>query len=111
VTVYEAGQTFSELPGDRHAVSANASEAAGGVRGGHKRDGTDDPIRELSGEPRPVSDQTPTRWQPRQYREWKRTKQSCGPHPGPLRPLPLRRQPLSGMNAKEGKREVDQRCH
>ena len=24
--VYEAGQSFSELPGDRHAVSANASE-------------------------------------------------------------------------------------
>ncbi len=27
VTTYEAGQSFSELPGDRHAVSANASEA------------------------------------------------------------------------------------
>ena len=26
VTVYEAGQSFSELPGDRHRVSANASE-------------------------------------------------------------------------------------
>ena len=26
MTVYEAGQSFSELPGDRHAVSANASE-------------------------------------------------------------------------------------
>ena len=26
VTVYEAGQSFSELPGDRHAVSANASQ-------------------------------------------------------------------------------------
>ena len=25
VTVYEAGQSFSELPGDRHDVSANAS--------------------------------------------------------------------------------------
>jgi quercetin dioxygenase-like cupin family protein len=24
--VYKAGQNFSELPGDRHAVSANASE-------------------------------------------------------------------------------------
>jgi quercetin dioxygenase-like cupin family protein len=24
-TVYQAGQSFSELPGDRHAVSANAS--------------------------------------------------------------------------------------
>jgi quercetin dioxygenase-like cupin family protein len=26
VTTYEAGQSFSELPGDRHAVSANVSE-------------------------------------------------------------------------------------
>src|SRR5215472_6946824 len=26
VTVYEAGQSFSEMPGDRHFVSANASE-------------------------------------------------------------------------------------
>jgi quercetin dioxygenase-like cupin family protein len=26
VTVYEAGQNFSELPGDRHTVSANASD-------------------------------------------------------------------------------------
>ena len=26
VTTYQAGQSFSELPGDRHAVSANASE-------------------------------------------------------------------------------------
>ncbi len=26
VTTYEAGQSFSELPGDRHVVSANASE-------------------------------------------------------------------------------------
>ena len=26
VTTYEAGQSFSELPGDRHTVSANASE-------------------------------------------------------------------------------------
>jgi quercetin dioxygenase-like cupin family protein len=25
-TTYEAGQSFSEMPGDRHAVSANASE-------------------------------------------------------------------------------------
>jgi quercetin dioxygenase-like cupin family protein len=25
-TVYEAGQNFSEMPGDRHGVSANASE-------------------------------------------------------------------------------------
>jgi quercetin dioxygenase-like cupin family protein len=26
VTVYKAGQNFSELPGDRHGLSANASE-------------------------------------------------------------------------------------
>jgi quercetin dioxygenase-like cupin family protein len=26
VTIYAAGQSFSELPGDRHGVSANASE-------------------------------------------------------------------------------------
>jgi quercetin dioxygenase-like cupin family protein len=26
VTTYQVGQSFSELPGDRHAVSANASE-------------------------------------------------------------------------------------
>ncbi|CAB3708265.1 cupin domain-containing protein [Paraburkholderia rhynchosiae] len=26
VTLYKAGQSFSELPGDRHAVSANASK-------------------------------------------------------------------------------------
>ena len=26
VTVYKAGQNFSELPGDRHGVSANASQ-------------------------------------------------------------------------------------
>ena len=25
-TTYKAGQSFSELPGDRHGVSANASE-------------------------------------------------------------------------------------
>jgi quercetin dioxygenase-like cupin family protein len=27
VTTYQAGQSFSEMPGDRHAVSANASKA------------------------------------------------------------------------------------
>ena len=27
VTTYEAGQSFSELPGDRHGVSANASKS------------------------------------------------------------------------------------
>jgi quercetin dioxygenase-like cupin family protein len=26
VTTYEAGQSFSEAPGDRHGVSTNASE-------------------------------------------------------------------------------------
>ena len=52
VTTYKAGQSFSELPGDRHAVSANASETKPanlrGVRGGHERDGADNPIRELT---------------------------------------------------------------
>jgi quercetin dioxygenase-like cupin family protein len=28
VTTYKAGQSFSELPGDRHSVSANASKTA-----------------------------------------------------------------------------------
>jgi quercetin dioxygenase-like cupin family protein len=28
VTTYKAGQSLSELPGDRHAVSANASETS-----------------------------------------------------------------------------------
>jgi len=28
VTIYKAGQSFSELPGDRHGVSANASKPA-----------------------------------------------------------------------------------
>src|SRR5205823_5608217 len=51
VTTYKAGQSFSELPGDRHGVSANgqrdeAGQAPRGVRGGHERDRTDDPIRE-----------------------------------------------------------------
>ena len=27
MTIYEAGQSFSELPGDRHGVSANASKS------------------------------------------------------------------------------------
>jgi quercetin dioxygenase-like cupin family protein len=40
VTTYKAGQSFSELPGDRHGVSTNA------IRG-HERDGPDDPVREL----------------------------------------------------------------
>jgi quercetin dioxygenase-like cupin family protein len=51
-TTYLAGQSFSEMPGDRHAVSANASQtkagqAPRGVRGGHQRDGADDPVGEL----------------------------------------------------------------
>jgi len=52
VTTYKVGQSFSELPADRHAVSANASETKPanlrGVRGGHERDGADNPIRELT---------------------------------------------------------------
>ena len=47
VTTYKAGQSFSELPGDRHGVSDEAGQAPRGVHGGHERDGTDDPIREL----------------------------------------------------------------
>ena len=54
VTTYEAGQSFSELPGDRHprrqrqCQRDEAGQAPRGVRGGHERDGTDDPIRGLS---------------------------------------------------------------
>jgi len=57
VTVYKAGQSFSELPGDRHAVSANASKTKPAkllavfvvdTNGGHERDGTDDPILRIS---------------------------------------------------------------
>ena len=52
VTTYKAGESFSELPGDRHRVSANASDTEpakllAGVRVGHERDGTDDTIGEL----------------------------------------------------------------
>jgi quercetin dioxygenase-like cupin family protein len=52
VTTYKVGQSFSELPGDRHGISANASDtepgqAPRGVRGGHERNGTDDPVGEL----------------------------------------------------------------
>ena len=55
VTVYEAGQSFSELPGDRHAVSANASDTKPSKLlavfvVGHERDGTDDSIGELRSE-------------------------------------------------------------
>ena len=36
VTVYKAGESFSELSGDRHGVSANASEKKPAPRGvGH----------------------------------------------------------------------------
>src|SRR6202045_1815559 len=44
VTTYKAGESFSELPGNAHGVSANAGQATRGVRGGHERDGTDDPL-------------------------------------------------------------------
>ena len=37
VTTYEAGQSFSELPGDRHGVSANASMPARRCRPGSSR--------------------------------------------------------------------------
>ena len=57
VTTYKAGQSFSELPGDRHARQRQcqqdeAGQAPRGVRGGHERDGTDDPIRELRSQSR-----------------------------------------------------------
>ena len=49
VTTYKAGESFSELPGDRHARQRQrqrygACQAPRGVRGGHERDGADDPI-------------------------------------------------------------------
>jgi hypothetical protein len=43
MTTYKAGERFSELPGDRHGGTANASKtkpAPRGVRGGHEGDGT-----------------------------------------------------------------------
>ena len=52
VTTYKAGESFSELPGDRHRVQCQcqrdrAGQAPRGVRLGHERNGTDDPIREM----------------------------------------------------------------
>src|SRR6516165_10284489 len=51
VTTYEAGQSFSELPGDPRRQCQRQQDKAGqaprSVRGGHQRDGTHDPIREL----------------------------------------------------------------
>jgi hypothetical protein len=52
VTTYEAGRGWSELPGDRppgqrQCQPDKAGQAPRGVRGGHERDGTDDPFREL----------------------------------------------------------------
>ena len=52
VTTYGAGQSFSELPGrpprrQRQCQRDEAGQAPRGVRGGHERDRTDDPIREL----------------------------------------------------------------
>ena len=51
VATYKAGQSFSELPGasprQRQCQRDEAGQAPRGVRGGHERDGTDDPIREL----------------------------------------------------------------
>ena len=53
VTTYKAGQSFSELPGDRHCVSANASKTKPAKLLAvfvvdAKREGTDDLIRELT---------------------------------------------------------------
>jgi hypothetical protein len=47
VTTYNAGQSFSELPGDRHSVSANASETLPEAPRGNTDNEPDDPIREL----------------------------------------------------------------
>jgi quercetin dioxygenase-like cupin family protein len=49
VTTYKTGQSYSELPGDRHGVSANASKTKPAKLLAvfvHKRDGTGDPVRE-----------------------------------------------------------------
>src|SRR5205085_1913688 len=53
VTTYKAGESFTELPGDRprrqrQCQQDEAGQAPRGVRGGHERDGTDDPIWGLS---------------------------------------------------------------
>src|SRR5262245_48488742 len=52
VTTYKAGQSFSETRrpprSQRQCQQDEASQASRGVRGGHQRDGTDDPIWELS---------------------------------------------------------------
>ena len=51
MTTHQAGQSFTELPGDRHAVSANASKTKPAkllaVFVVDQRDGTDDPVRKL----------------------------------------------------------------
>jgi quercetin dioxygenase-like cupin family protein len=44
MTTYDAGQSFFELPGDRHAVSANASKAKPAKRPCHVKQ----PSRELN---------------------------------------------------------------
>jgi quercetin dioxygenase-like cupin family protein len=48
---YRAGQSFSEMPGDRHSVSANASQTEPAkllaVFVVHQCDATDDPTQEL----------------------------------------------------------------
>ena len=53
VTIYEAGRSASELPGDRHRRQRQcrrdeAGQAPRGGRGRRERDGPNDPIRELS---------------------------------------------------------------
>ena len=48
VTTYKAGQSFSELPGNRQRQCQREPAKLRGVRGGHERDGADNPIRELT---------------------------------------------------------------
>ncbi len=53
VTVYKTGQNFSEMPGDRHVVSANASATKPAkllavCSCSTPTDGTDHPVRQLS---------------------------------------------------------------
>ena len=51
LTVYEAGQSFSELPGtatpSAPMPARRSRPSSSRCCGGHKRDGTDDPVREL----------------------------------------------------------------
>jgi len=61
VTIYKAGQSFSELPGEpprreRQCQQDEACQTPRGVRGGHEREGTDVPTRELRFDSFPCGD-------------------------------------------------------